>query len=62
MRKLVFVGIALILCAGMVRAQDSGQDQQQQVININVSRTIQAVNFQAKGSTHVDFRGTALLP
>jgi outer membrane protein OmpA-like peptidoglycan-associated protein len=60
MRKFVFVAIVLILTAGMVRAQDSGQDQQ--VININVSRTIQAVNFQAKGSTHVDFRGTALLP
>ena len=61
MRKFVFV-VVMALSAAMVRAQDSGQDQQQQVINISVSRTIQAVNFQAKGSTHVDFRGTALLP
>ena len=62
MRKFVLVGAVLMLSAGMLRAQDSGQDQSQAVISINVSRTIQAVNFQAKGSTHVDFRGTALLP
>src|ERR1700683_922608 len=62
MRKFVLVGVVLILSGGISRAQDSGQDQSQAVISINVSRTIQAVNFQAKGSTHVDFRGTALLP
>jgi outer membrane protein OmpA-like peptidoglycan-associated protein len=51
----------VMFSGGLIRAQDSA-NQQPQVININVSRTIQAVNFQAKGSTHVDFRGTGLLP
>ena len=35
---------------------------QGQVININISRSIETVNYAAKGSTHVDFRGTALMP
>lgn len=32
------------------------------VINISVSRSIQAVNYWARGSTKVDFVGTALMP
>jgi outer membrane protein OmpA-like peptidoglycan-associated protein len=41
----------------------SGQDQGSgSVININVSRNIEAVNYWARGSTKVDFIGTALLP
>jgi outer membrane protein OmpA-like peptidoglycan-associated protein len=47
----------LALCASAAFAQG-----QAPVININVSRTIQAVNYRAKGSTHIDFRGTPLLP
>ena len=48
------------LCAASLFAQD--QSQQAQVININISRSIQAVKYRAKGSTRIDFRGTALLP
>ena len=48
------------LCGPSLFAQD--QSQQAQVININISRSIQAVNYRAKGSTRIDFRGTALLP
>jgi outer membrane protein OmpA-like peptidoglycan-associated protein len=52
------------LSAASVLAQDrpQGQSQQAPVIQINVTRTIQAVNYMAKGSTRIDFRGTALLP
>src|SRR5215472_1244473 len=32
------------------------------VIQINVSRNIQTVNYWARGSTKVNFAGTALLP
>jgi outer membrane protein OmpA-like peptidoglycan-associated protein len=48
------------LCGPSLFAQD--QSQQAQVININISRSIQAVNYRANGSTRIDFRGTALLP
>lgn len=41
----------------------AGQDQSSgSVININVSRNIEAVNYWTRGSTKVDFIGTALLP
>jgi outer membrane protein OmpA-like peptidoglycan-associated protein len=60
MKKLL-VGLGtLALCGSAVFGQ--GQNPQPQVININISRTIQVVNYRASGSTHVDFRGTALLP
>lgn len=36
--------------------------QSTSVININVSRSIQTVNYWARGSTKVDFRGTELSP
>ena len=45
-----------------VRARAQSQSRQAPVIQINVTRTIQAVNYMAKGSTRIDFRGTALLP
>src|SRR5580765_1148961 len=32
------------------------------IININVSRSVQTVNYWARGSTKVDFRGTELSP
>jgi hypothetical protein len=48
------------LCGPSLFAQD--QSPQAPVININISRSIQAVKYRAKGSTRIDFRGTALLP
>src|ERR1700683_3455501 len=55
---------ALALTPAILSAQDQDQQQQQgaPVISINVSRSISAVNYQSKGSTKIDFRGTALLP
>src|SRR6185437_16200134 len=42
--------------------QPQQQSQQAPVISINITRTIQAVNYRTKGSTRINFRGTALLP
>jgi outer membrane protein OmpA-like peptidoglycan-associated protein len=59
--------LAVALCASGAFAQDasspqaSGQ-QSAPIIDIHQTRTIQAVNYLAKGSTKIDFRGTALLP
>ncbi len=52
--------VLMALSATAALAHD--QSQQAPVIQINVTRTIQAVNYMAKGSTRIDFRGTALLP
>lgn len=56
---------AVFLAVGQVVSVAVAQDAQQTgkgVININVSRTIQTVNYWARGSTKVDFVGTALMP
>ncbi len=58
--KIVFVLGALALIAMPAQAQQS--DPSNAIININVSRTIETVNYWARGSTKVDFTGTALLP
>ncbi len=61
MRKAAVLCVVMFaMGAAVVRAQ--GQSQQAPVIQINVTRTIQAVNYMAKGSTKIDFRGTALMP
>ncbi len=65
MRKtisLCAVLIAVGVSAALAHAQSQPQSQSGQapVIQINVTRTIQAVNYMAKGSTRIDFRGTAL--
>ena len=65
MRKIISLCAALlVLGAGSAatRARSQSQSGQAPVIQINVSRTIQAVNYMAKGSTRIDFRGTALMP
>lgn len=41
------------------RARDS---QSPSLINIRVSRTVQAVNYRDRASTKIDFRGTPLMP
>jgi outer membrane protein OmpA-like peptidoglycan-associated protein len=56
--KIVPVVVVLLLtCAWGQETQSSGS-----VINITVSRNIEAVNYWSRGSTKVNFIGTALLP
>jgi outer membrane protein OmpA-like peptidoglycan-associated protein len=56
-----------VVCAGMLigahgaAAQTSSQ-KRQPVIDVRVSRTIQAVTYRANTSTQIDFRGTPLVP
>lgn len=47
---------------GQTQEQPQQRPQQAPVISINITRTIQAVNYRTKGSTRINFRGTALLP
>lgn len=56
--------LSLSLAAGLGSAAYAQQSEQgsNAIININVSRTIETVNYWARGSTKVDFNGTALLP
>src|ERR1700681_4078841 len=47
------------------RTRDSQQTRDSQrtsLINIRVSRTVQAVNYRDRASTKIDFRGTPLMP
>jgi outer membrane protein OmpA-like peptidoglycan-associated protein len=53
--------MAVVSCAVAAAAQDTTPNSQP-LININVSRTIDAVNYWSRGSTRVDFVGTALMP
>jgi outer membrane protein OmpA-like peptidoglycan-associated protein len=67
MRRAAAVWVLLLgLGVGSAFAQEQAQPQSQSqpapVIQISVTRTIQAVNYMARGATHIDFRGTALLP
>lgn len=61
--KIFGIAAAAFVCAllfgGTAQAQTSGQSS---VINIQIQRTIPVVNYWAKGSTKVDFQGTAFLP
>ena len=56
-----------VVCAGMLigahgaAAQTSSQ-KRQPVIDVRVSRTIQAVTYRTNTSTQIDFRGTPLVP
>src|SRR6185437_12389706 len=69
---LSFLLLSFTLLARPLRGQGHSQEQTQQqpqqqsqqapVISINITRTIQAVNYRTKGSTRINFRGTALLP
>src|SRR5579883_2363166 len=52
----------LIIALGVAGWAQQSSDQSNAIININVSRTIETVNYWARGSTKVDFTGTALLP
>ena len=61
-RNSLAIGITIIaLLASLTMAQESDQTSNA-IININVSRTIETVNYWSRGSTKVDFTGTALMP
>lgn len=53
---------ALLVGLTGVSAGQENSPSSQSLINISVSRSIQAVNYWARGSTKVDFVGTALMP
>ncbi len=56
-----------VFCAAMlvtahISAAQTGQSQGQPVIDVHVSRSIQAVTYRENTSTQIDFKGTVLLP
>ena len=54
--------LSLVLGLGLGAGAQQSDRGSNAIININVSRTIETVNYWARGSTKVDFNGTALLP
>ncbi len=60
MRKMIVVAV-LLCCSLFAFCQDQGT-QPVVNININVSRSVTAVNFQTNTSSKVDFKATPLLP
>src|SRR6202045_3405452 len=56
---LLFVFSAYAVPQQRERTRDS---QTPSLINIRVSRTVQAVNYRDRASTKIDFRGTPLMP
>ena len=67
MLKFLYTSALSLLCVHAActvpqqreRTRDS---QSASVINIRVSRTVQAVNYRDRASTKIDFRGTPLMP
>lgn len=62
MRMKLFGSLFAILLVSAAGFAQNAPQSGNAVININVSRTIQTVNYWARGSTKVDFVGTALMP
>src|SRR6202030_2488604 len=48
--------------AGPQQRERTRDSQTPSLINIRVSRTVQAVNYRDRASTKIDFRGTPLMP
>jgi len=63
MKSYIATGLLLVASASGVWAQDqsSQNSDQNAIINISISRGVQAVNYQAKTSSKIDFKGTALM-
>ena len=67
MNKILFTSALGLLCVQTSYAvpqqrERSRDSQSASVINIRVSRTVQAVNYRDRASTKIDFRGTPLMP
>lgn len=60
MRRAILVG-AILFCSLIAFCQDQGAPSVVN-ININISRSVTAVNYQTNSSTQIDFKGTPLLP
>ncbi|HET9402268.1 MAG TPA: OmpA family protein [Candidatus Acidoferrales bacterium] len=67
--KIANAMFACLLGSAALCAPSAAQSQSQSnpqsnapVISINIQRTIQTVDYHSKGSTRIDFRGTALMP
>lgn len=56
------ITMLLILALGLSAWGQQTGESSGNIINIKVSRTIQTVNYWSRGSTKVDFVGTALMP
>src|ERR1700731_5402598 len=67
MNKFVYTSALSLLCVGAAYALPQQRErprdsQTPSLINIRVSRTVQAVNYRDRASTKIDFRGTPLMP
>jgi hypothetical protein len=63
MKKTPFVVAVLCCCSVLVFSQDQSTTQPPVInININVSRTVQAVSYPTNTSSKIDFTPTPLLP
>ena len=62
MGRTLPTGITLLIAFSIATAPRLAAQQSSAVINISVSRSIQTVNYWARGSTKVDFKGTELSP
>jgi outer membrane protein OmpA-like peptidoglycan-associated protein len=60
MRGMTLI-VGLLCCSLFAFGQDQGA-QSVVNININISRSVPAVNYQTNSSTRIDFKGTPLLP
>ena len=63
MKKTVLIIALSVFCSSPIFAQDQAANSPSVVnININVSKTVQAVSFPNNTSSRIDFTGTPLLP
>src|ERR1700681_576155 len=67
MKKFLYTSILGLLCVQATYAvpqqrERTRDSQSPSLINIRVSRTVQAVNYRDRASTKIDFRGTPLMP
>jgi outer membrane protein OmpA-like peptidoglycan-associated protein len=60
MRKMTLI-VGFLCCSPFAFSQDLGPPSVVN-ININISRSVPAVNYQTNSSTRIDFKGTPLLP
>ena len=56
------VVLALIAALSLLPLAARAQQDSGTIININIHRNIQTINYWARGSTKVDFEGTELMP
>jgi len=67
MNKFLYTSVLGLLCVQAAYAvpqqrERTRDSQSPSLINIRVSRTVQAVNYRDRASTKIDFRGTPLMP